>query len=79
MVDNLTDPFHRALHARLTEEYNKRLDALASGSARGGEHTTTAENYASQVARLAGIRDVMEMCVEIERLRYGTGREEGRI
>jgi hypothetical protein len=61
----LIDPFHRALHGVLTAEIDRRMVALASGSA------PTFEDYKAQSAYIQALTDVLSRCEEMENERYG--------
>lgn len=80
MAPDLIDPFHKAIHAKLMEERSNRIIGLAAGSAaKITEDTqTVAEKYAAQVSYIKALEDVMEICKQLERERYGErpGREE---
>jgi hypothetical protein len=68
----IIDPFFRRLHARLVEEIDNRMIALARGTAfaiDGGR--TTAENYSFQVGALEALGRVIEVCQELEHEQYG--------
>lgn len=73
MADSIIDPFHRDLYGALTEEIDKRMTALASGSAvKVAEDTTsTAEKYAAQTSYIQALTDVLEKCKDVELARYG--------
>lgn len=78
---DLIDPFHRALHRRLAADLEERILNLAAGSAAQNDSDTksVAEKYAAQVAYIRAIQDVMGICEELERERYGDrpkGKEE---
>lgn len=75
---DLIDPFHRSLHARLTEEINKRVTALAQGSAAKtlDSGSTVAENYAAQTSYIQALVSVLDVCEELEQERYGARKKD---
>ena len=75
---DLIDPFHRELYKRLQIEYQDRAAALARGNANQnvGEIATTAEKYAAQVAYIRALQDVLDVCEELERDRYGARKRD---
>lgn len=70
---SLIDPFHRSLHERLTTMLQDRVSRLAQGSASQmiGSQSSVAENYAGQVGYIQALRDVLDVCDDLERERYG--------
>lgn len=70
---DLIDPFHRTLYAKLIEQLERRTAELATGSAATilGDTQTVAEKYAAQVGYIKALHDVLEVCEELERERYG--------
>lgn len=72
-IPNLIDPFHRSLYAVLSEDIDRRMIELASGSATSiqGAAETVAEKYAAQVSYIRALNDVLEKCKEIELEQYG--------
>lgn len=74
----LIDPFHRALYGRLKQKLEACIEGLASGSAASAldDPATVAEKYAAQVAYIKALNDVLEVCEELERDRYGVKRED---
>lgn len=72
MRSDLIDPFHRALEARISEDRTNRILALASGSAKvHGPGETVAERYAAAVSYIHALEEVLKLCMELERERYG--------
>lgn len=80
MVDRATiiNPFFRELHDRIAPEIDKRMVALANGSAKRieGSPETVAEAYADQCAYLRALTDVFDMCTQIEHNIHGNRPEE---
>lgn len=76
----LRDPFHRELRRRLDEKLAARVEHLAAGGATTTdlEVISTAEKYAAQVTYIQALRDVLAMCDEMDRERYGSNDEEGQ-
>lgn len=74
----INDRFHRALHERLSDYIASLMEGLAKGSAGQlpGEAASTAEKYAGQVARIAAMTEVLDLCEEIERDFYGPSKQE---
>lgn len=74
MSADLLDPFHKAIHNKLSEDIQARKDALASGSAkvRQDDTATVAEKYAAAVAYIMALEQVLAYCMELEQDRYGT-------
>lgn len=74
----LIDPFHRSLHERLIDNLSNRINQLADGSASQSKEgvSTVAEKYAAQVSYIKALRDVLALCEELERERYGVRKEE---
>ena len=70
---DLIDPFHRNLYAVLSEDIDRRMIELASGSATSiqGAAETVAEKYAAQVSYIRALNDVLDKCKEIELEQYG--------
>lgn len=75
---DIVDPFHRALHKRLSEEMAQRIEAVAGGSASvlAEDTKTVAEKYAAQVAYIMALRDVLEVCEELGSDLYGNARRD---
>ena len=76
---SIVDPFHRAIHDRLSDEIDKRMVAMASGSAvrTESDQVSTAEKYAAQCAYLQAFNDIIDICKQIELERYGPRPGEG--
>lgn len=76
---DLIDPFHRSLYGRLQEVLTDRITQLAGGSA--GKITedtqTVPEKYAAQVSYIKALQDVLAICEELERDRYGARKKDG--
>lgn len=70
---NIIDPFHRNLYRVLSEDIDRRMVELASGSAASiqGAAETVAEKYAGQVSYIRALNDVLERCKAIELEQYG--------
>lgn len=70
---SLIDPFHRALHEKLAILLQDRITRLAQGSASQmmGSQSSVAENYAAQVSYVQALKDVLDICEDLERERYG--------
>jgi hypothetical protein len=66
---NLIDPFHRALHSRLSEDIANRTHALVTGAA------ASHDEYRYQVGYLEALNRVLEACQELENERYGENRK----
>lgn len=75
---DLIDAFHRVLYGKLTEQLERRVNELASGSAATilGDTQTVAEKYAAQVGYIKAFYDVMGICEQIEQDRYGARKKE---
>ena len=71
MADQITDPFFSKLYARLEEESDKRINSLANGSALAGDAFNTSAKYQEQVSYLQAIKDIIELCYELDREIYG--------
>lgn len=73
MRSDLIDPFHRALEAKLREELDTRITALARGSANAyvSDTQTVAERYAAAVSYILALEEVLKVCMDLERERYG--------
>jgi len=67
---NIIDPFYRELYARISAQLGQRADQLVEGQAKGNSVGETAEKYAAQVSYIKALRDVIEMCGDIEKARY---------
>lgn len=65
------DPFHRDLHAALTQRLEEAALDLSLGSAR------SYEDYRAKVSYSQAIRDVLGICETLERQRYGEQRRDG--
>lgn len=80
MVERSTivDPFFRELFDQLAPEIDKRIVALAQGSAKrvAGAPDTVAEAYADQCAYIRALNDVLQICTELEHNRHGNRPEE---
>lgn len=80
MVDRSTiiDPFFRELYNELAPEIDRRMVALAAGSAKRieGSPETVAEAYAAECAFIAAMNLVLEICSGIEHNRHGNRPEE---
>ena len=80
MVERSTiiDPFFRALFDELAPEIDKRMVALADGSAQqiAGSTKTVPELYAEQVATIQALNNVLDICTNIEHNRHGNRPEE---
>jgi hypothetical protein len=76
---SIIDPFHRSIYTVVSEAIDKRMVALAGGSAvrTTNDEVSTAEKYAAQVSYLQAMNDVLEWCMEIENDRYGKKPGEG--
>ena len=74
----LIDPFHRRLREELVERIATRVNNLAAGSAARAVDsvTTVAEKYAAQTSYLQALNDVLELCKELDRERYGVSSTE---
>lgn len=70
MSNNIVDPFYRELHYRMSAQLDQRIEQLAAGHAKGDAVSGTAEKYAGQVSYIKALRDVLEICGEIEKARY---------
>ncbi len=76
-MPNISDPFFRQLYAKIAEELDNRVNALARGGALVlGENTgldvnTIALKYQSQVSYIEALQAVIELGVEIDHERYG--------
>lgn len=80
MVERSTiiNPFFRDLYDQLAPEIDKRMQALAGGSAKRveGSPETVAEAYADQCAYIRALLDVLEICAQLEHNRHGNRPEE---
>lgn len=80
MVQRATiiNPFFRELYDQLAPEIDKRMVALASGSAKrlAGGPETTAEAYAAEVGFINAMNQVLEVCSQIEHNQHGNRPEE---
>jgi hypothetical protein len=77
----IIDPFFRLVYDRLTAELEIKIGGLAGGSAKVTENDTdtVAEKYAGQVAYIAAIRQVLEVCEELQLNMYGPkGRDDNQ-
>ena len=61
----ILDPFHRALHAKLSQDLANRVTGLANGA------VPNYEEYKSQVGYITALNDVLDLCEELERDQYG--------
>lgn len=68
MPATILDPFHRVLAATINEEIASRAEALANGSASRvtEDVVSVAEKYAAAVSYIKALRNVLEMCQQIE-------------
>ena len=79
----ITDPFFRRLHAKLVEELQSRINALASGSALtlgkdvGVDAVATAINYTKAITYIETIQQVIDLGVELDHEQYGGKRPNG--
>lgn len=75
---NLQDPFHRELHAKLQEHLEARVNRLVSGGAAQTESdfASTAEKYAAQVSYIQALREVIQICDDLEQDRFGRKLED---
>lgn len=80
MVERSTivNPFFRELFDQLAPEIDKRIVALANGSAKRveGSPETVAEAYAYQCAFIAALNEVLKVCSNIEHNIHGNRPEE---
>ena len=60
----IIDPFHRALHAKLSQDLANRVAGLANGS------VPNYEEYKAQVGYIAALNVVLDLCEELERDQY---------
>lgn len=67
---SIIDPFHRRLHAALSEVIASRVTSLASGAAANWNQ------YVDQTSYLRALNDVLDKCEELERDQYGTRPSE---
>lgn len=74
----LIDPFHRELYGKVMEQITNRAERLINGSAARTTDgvSSVAENYAAQTAYIKALQDVLGLCEDIERDRYGVKRQE---
>lgn len=77
VAPSIIDPFFRKLYARLAEELDNRVNALARGSALVlGEKTgldpyTIALKYQDAVSHIETLQSVIDLGLELDRERYG--------
>lgn len=80
MVDRSTivDPFFRELYDRIAPEIDKRMVALAAGSAKRieGSPDTVEERYSAECAHIQALTSVLEIGSQIEHNRHGNRPEE---
>lgn len=80
MVERSTivNPFFRELYDQLAPEIDKRIVALASGSAKRieGSPESVAEAYAAQCAYIEAFNEVLKVCSNIEHNIHGNRPEE---
>ena len=80
MVERATiiNPFFRDRFDRLAPEIDRRMQALAGGSAKRieGSPETVAEAYSGECAYIRAMLDVLEICTELEHNRHGNRPEE---
>ena len=62
---SVIDRFHRAIHGTVADEVDKRMTALASGSA------GSFDEYRYQVGYLDALTRVLDVCHDIEKEFYG--------
>jgi hypothetical protein len=74
VAPDLIDPFHRQLYNKLDQEIQERVIALSEGSALKitDDRQSVTEKYAAQVSYIKALRDVLEICKELEQDRYGS-------
>ena len=83
VASSITDPFFKKLYARLADELDSRVDALARGSALiptsglGLDAVTTALKYQEAVSYIAALQAVMELGLQIDKERYGKRGSDG--
>ena len=68
---SVIDRFHRAIHGTVADEVDKRMTALASGSA------ASFDEYRYQVGYLDALTRVLDVCHDIEKEFYGSRPGEG--
>lgn len=66
-MPQIVDPFHRDLHAVLSQRLDETARDLCLGAAR------SFEEYRAKVAYSQALRDVLEICQNLEHQRYGGG------
>lgn len=68
MVDQILDPFHRALASLVNEEIAKRQYNLAHGSASRitEDMASVAEKYAAQASYIEALESVLDLCKQVE-------------
>lgn len=77
VAPSISDPFFKQLYARLADELDSRVDALARGSALiptsglGLDAITTALKYQEAVSYIAALQAVMELGLQFDKERYG--------
>ena len=80
MVERATiiNPFFREIFDRIAPEIDKRMQALAGGSAKRieGSPETVAEAYAAECAYIRAMLDVLEIGSQIEHNIHGNRPEE---
>ena len=63
--NQIIDPFHRVLSARLSMDLADRVTSLAKGA------VPNYEEYKAQVGYITALNDVLDLCEAIERDQYG--------
>ena len=63
---SVIDRFHRAIHGTVADEVDKRMTALASGSA------ASFDEYRYQVGYIDALTRVLGVCHDIEKEFYGS-------
>jgi len=77
IAPELMDPFHRRVYVVVSERIQAYTEQLANGSACTipEDTATVAEKYAAKVAYIAAMREVLEMCEEVDIDMHGVKRE----
>lgn len=79
MVERATiiNPFFRDLFDSIAPEIDRRMVALAGGSAKqvAGSTQTVAEAYAAECGYIQALNEVLEICAQLEHNQHGNRPE----